>query len=193
MASFDINVIKTLAVSACVAGYSTAVEWAGRAVAVVKSGNEAALSYLQDKRIAAISVIAFSLILIEIGQGASYLLNRIGPNTTDRQKSVLRVVDAVAGLGILTGGIAFFVKHANLPLGWQTVTGITSATFFLRAFFEDTGSPVAVPAANPGIGSQRQPPFPKDPVGLIGMLGKSKRGHSQVLLEIDPIARTTDR
>jgi hypothetical protein len=119
---FDIDAIKNTIISAYHSSSDIAGKWMGHGISVLKSGKEVLLPYLQDRRIALVSLISVSLILIELGQLFKLVFERILPNSTERQKSFNRYLQKASGCAILIGGTAFFVKHANLPLRWIEIT-----------------------------------------------------------------------
>lgn len=131
----DLNVI----IDAAVAGYrhasTKATEWYGRGVTVLKSGMEFAMPYLQDKRIAVVSLVAVNLILIEIGSLVGLALDRLLPIESERQQSVSSAVKFFAGLSILGAGVYMFAKHTKLPLDLRAIALITTLTVLVRARF----------------------------------------------------------
>lgn len=133
--SIDFNGIKNTVISAYQTVSQKAVEWAGRGIAVLKSGTQAALPHLQDKRIAIVSLIAVNLILVEVGNLFNQILIRVLPNETENQKAFKQMANLTVGLGTVISGVALFSKYANLPLGWLAVTGISVATVYLRGVF----------------------------------------------------------
>lgn len=131
--NIDFNGIKNAIISAYQTASVKVVEWSGRGVAVLKSGSDMALPYLQDKRIAVASLIGVTLILIEVGDLFGRLLTCCVPNETNGQKGFREIVHFIVGAGILGAGVAAFSKHAKLPLGWLAITITTVATVILRA------------------------------------------------------------
>lgn len=134
--NIDFNEIKNSIISAYQTASVKVVEWSGRAVAVLKSGTEVALPYLQDKRIAVASLIGVTLILIEIGIIFGRMLTYCVPKETNRQIYFCDAVETIVGLGILGTGVAGFSKYANLPLGWPAIAVTTGATLLVRALCE---------------------------------------------------------
>jgi hypothetical protein len=131
--SIDFNEIK----NSMVAYYQTAsvkiTEWTGRLVAVLKSGADTALPYLQDKRIAVLSLIAVNLIMIEVGNLFSKLFVSFLPGQTDGQKAFRKVCCITVGLGVVAAGVTAFAKYAKLPLNGFYITGISVVVIVLRA------------------------------------------------------------
>jgi len=135
MTNFDIGLIKNSIRSAYNTVSAKAAEWMGRTISITKSGREVVLPYLQDQRIAAVSLVALSLILIEISELTQKVLQRFLPNQTDGQQQFGDIVCLFSGLGVLGGGVTAFSRSANLPLRWTVIAGITAATVYARANF----------------------------------------------------------
>ena len=133
MMNIDLNGIKSAVISAYRTASAKVGEWSGRGVAVLKSGAEIALPYLQDKRIAVVSLIALNLILVEVGDLFSRLFTCCLRDQTEGQKAFGRIFKLSVGLGIVGSGVAAFSKYANIPLGWLAITVISAATILLRA------------------------------------------------------------
>lgn len=110
-----------------------ASEWKGRIVSILKSGTEKALPYLQDKRIAVVSLIVLNLFLCEIANLSNCFLKKCLPNQTSFQKSMVDAIDTLTGVVIIFSGVAAFTKYAKLPLAPLTVLAISVMTVFVRA------------------------------------------------------------
>lgn len=131
--NIDFNGAKNFIISAYQTASAKVVEWSGRGVAVLKSGTEIALPYLQDKRIAVVSLIAVNLILVEVGNLFGRLLTCWVPNETNGQKRFREIVHPIIGIAIQAAGVTAFSKYAKLPLGWLAIAITTVATVLLRA------------------------------------------------------------
>ena len=120
--------------------YQTAVakvsEWGGRGVVILKSGTEAALPYLQDVRVAVVSLIALNLLLYQVIGGMNDLLSKYCPDHTDLQRGLSDLVAIGGGVGILAGGVIGFSIYTRLPLSSMAIFGISAATIIGRAALE---------------------------------------------------------
>jgi hypothetical protein len=103
-------------------------EWWGHGTAIIKSGTEKALPYLQDKRIAAISLITVNLILIKLGDMFGELVKFCLPQRSEGQKAFGSVVGIIVNLTTLVGGVAAFAKHGNLPFSQRDIVVISVLT-----------------------------------------------------------------
>jgi hypothetical protein len=137
--SIDFNGIK----NSILATYHTFSEktsqWLGRLVGVIKSSSTTALPYLQDKRIAAASLIAVNIILIQLGKFFGFLVEKCFPDRTERQRALRDMVIIPLELGVLIGGVMAFTKYTQLPFNWLVVTAISVVTFVIYAsLFENS-------------------------------------------------------
>lgn len=128
--SIDFNGIKDGAVSVYQTTSAFVVEWSGRTISLIKSGVEKGVPYLQYRAVAAVSVIALSLLLIELGQ----LFNRLLSCFISEEK-LTKDVRFYIGLGILGGGVAGFARATSLALPWYVTGGLTVATAIIRGQF----------------------------------------------------------
>ncbi len=133
--ALNITEIKNGLDAAYQIAYHKASNWMGRGVVMWKSGLERGLPYLQDKRIAVISLIAINLIVIQMTIFFEPLLRRVMPQQTDRQKKIYEVVSIISGIGILIASNVGFVNYTKIPLRGEVITGITVATLLVYAFF----------------------------------------------------------
>lgn len=133
--SIDFQEIK----NGVIAVYSYTAEqvgyWGGKAISVIKSGTEMGLPYLQDKRIAVISLLAVSLLLIEFGHWFNLGLSRFILKNDDQAKRDR--VTFWTGLAIWAAGVAGFAKVTNLPLPWYATGGIAVGSALIRAQFSN--------------------------------------------------------
>lgn len=132
----DLNEIKNHIVSFCSAAAEKIVEWSGHVVTLLKSGTYAALPYLQNKWLAAISLIAVTLLLIEVGHLFNSILSYFNSKPKDGEEGYpfTNRVRLCIGTSVVTAGVAAFSIAAKLPLQWYVIAGITAATaIILRA------------------------------------------------------------
>lgn len=122
MPTIDLNVVKNSLITTCHTIVAKASEWKGRGIAVIQSGSQKALPYLQDKRIAVVSLVAMSLILI----GIADLFSRVSNWLLNHKESV----DALVETGIVIGGCIAFSKWAKMPIHPVAVGGIALATLW---------------------------------------------------------------
>ena len=129
----DFNTVKNGLVTTYHTVSAKVSEWTGRGVAIIKSGAETALLYLQqDRRIAAVSLVAVNLILIEVGDVFGQLIGKCLPNNTDGQRAFHDVVEVSVGIATVVAGVTAFAKYTKLPLNGRMITAISVATVFLR-------------------------------------------------------------
>jgi hypothetical protein len=131
--NIDVNGIKNSIIAAYNIAYAKASEWMGHAIVVIKSGVETALPHLQDKRIAAVSLIAVTLLLTEVVNVSSHLWNKYFPNDTALQRGFRDVVDITGGIAVVGGGVAAFAKYTKIPFSPLAILGITAGTVVVRA------------------------------------------------------------
>lgn len=148
--SIDFSGIKDAVISAYQVASAKVAEWSGHLVVVIKSKTEFVVPYLQDKRIAVVSLIGANLILIELGNLFSLLFTCCLPAKTDRQEFFRDLVSATTGLSIYIPGIMAFAHFGKLPLNNLSIAGISGATFLLRMYMEpkiddEMGEEVAAP------------------------------------------------
>lgn len=134
--NIDINGIKNNIVAAYNVAYAKASEWLGRAIVVIKSGTEAALPYLQDKRIAAVSLIVTTLFLSEIADVVYRLLDNHFPNDTALKRRFRDLAGATIGIAIVGSGVTAFAKYTKIPFSPLAIFGISFTTVLVRAQFE---------------------------------------------------------
>ena len=113
--NIDLSRIKNDVVYAYRVVAATVNQWMGRAVSIIKSGLEKATPYMQDKRIAAISLIALTLLLSEFVNLLSYFLHKHFPNDKDWQCGIRDVIDIAGGIAIIAAGVNTFAKHTKIP------------------------------------------------------------------------------
>jgi hypothetical protein len=130
--NIDLNAIKNGLEAAYYQVAAVAKKWIGRLVVVIKSGTENALPYLQDKRIAVISLIVTTLLLCEISNVSSRILQRCVPYKKGLQEDILDGVDILVGIAILSIGVAKFAKYTKLPLSPLAIFGVSVGTFIMR-------------------------------------------------------------
>lgn len=129
--SIDVNEIKNRAISAYHTAAARISEWTGRMITILKSGAEKSLPYLQDKRIAAISLIAVTMLLILAAEGVSYVVTRPLPKKTEVQVAFRDLLGESAGLATIAGGVYAFSKYAKLPFTPLAIAGISATTFLV--------------------------------------------------------------
>ena len=129
----DFNTVKNGLITTYHTVSAKISEWTGRGVAIIKSGAETALLYLQqDKRIAAVSLIAVNIILIPVADTfAGFIVKRL-PNNTDGQRAFRDGVEIFVGIASLVAGVTAFAKYTKLPLNGRVITALSVATVFLR-------------------------------------------------------------
>jgi hypothetical protein len=132
MTNIDLNGIKNGVASAYHTAVAKASEWLGRAVVVIKSRTDLALPYLQDQRIAAVSLVAWTLLLCEVVNGLSYGLNKISPDQTPTQRAMRDLIDIVGGISILAAGVIGFAKYTKIPFPPLAILGISAGTVLVR-------------------------------------------------------------
>lgn len=132
----DLNSIKNGFYTAYHTASAKTSEWTGRAMAIIKSNTETALPYLQDKRIAAASLVAVNLILIQLGDFSGRFVNNRLPQRTEGQRAFGQTVELIIGLGTVIGGVYAFSKHTNLPFTPLAITGISVGTLAVRTLLQ---------------------------------------------------------
>ncbi len=128
--NIDLNNVKSSLIEAYHTAAAKSSEWTGRSIVIVKSGTEKALPYLQDQRIAAVSLIAVNILCLYIGDLFSRLVTRILPNDTNAKEAFAQAVGVVVGVGTWGAGVAAFSKYTKLPFTPLAVAGISIATLF---------------------------------------------------------------
>ena len=106
-------------------------QWAGYTVSIIKSGLESAKPYVQDKRVAVVSLIGVNLLLVGCANLCSSLINRLPQNTVFGECCV-DFLDFAMGISIIVGGVAAFSKYAQLPLSIPMITAISLATITVK-------------------------------------------------------------
>lgn len=124
--NISLSGIKNSLIAAYQTAAAKASEWMGRIVVVVKSKTETALPYLQDKRIATVSLVAVNLILFEIGK--FFVLLR---HTRVKGGGDLAVIAAV-----VTVGVTGFVKYTKIPFSPLVIASISAIIFVVRLAIE---------------------------------------------------------
>lgn len=131
--NIDLNGIKNGFVDTYKTVSSMVCEWTGRLIVVIKSGAQAAMPHLQDQRIAAISLIAVTLLLTELSNLFSHFWNKYGPDATPFQRGFRDTIDVLGGTAIITGGVMGFIRYTKLPFTPLAILGITAGTIIVRA------------------------------------------------------------
>lgn len=129
----DFNGIKTVLASAYQASATQANKWIGYSVAIIKSGIETALPYLQDKRIAAVSLIAVNFFLCECANISHYFLHKYFPNDTSLKRSIRDGFDVVGGIAIVAVGVTAFARYTKIPFSPLAILGISLGTIAIRS------------------------------------------------------------
>jgi hypothetical protein len=134
--SIDFNEIKNGAIAAYHTAAARISEWTGRMITILKSGVEKARPYLtpqtlQDKRIAAISLIAVTMLLILAAEAVNYVVTRPLPQNTEVQVAFRDLLGESAGLATIAGGVYAFSKYAKLPFTPLAIAGISATTFLV--------------------------------------------------------------
>jgi hypothetical protein len=134
--ALELNGIK----NGLVSGYHTAAnqvgKWAGRAISFLKSGGQKALPYLQDKRIAVVSLIAVNLLLVECASLCRRLLLKYVPGNSDLKDQYRFTAIAALMPAVIGGGVAAFAKYTKLPLSPLVIAGITIGTVTARVLLD---------------------------------------------------------
>lgn len=105
--------------------------WKGYCVENVKTSNEKVISYLQDKRIAVISLIAINLLLFE---AAGYFSNLVSKYANSRQDNSGMMPQVGTFFGTLAIGVFMVAKFSPLPLNGLAITAISIATLAARLY-----------------------------------------------------------
>lgn len=133
--NIDLNGVKNSFIAAYNTATTKASEWMGHGIVIIKSKTETALPYLQDKRIAAVSLIAVTLLVAEFVNLLAYFWNKHFPNDTALKRGVRDFVDVTAGVAMIAGGVAAFAKYTKVPFSPLAILGISAGTIVLRARF----------------------------------------------------------
>lgn len=134
MSNIDFNSVKNGLNSSFHSFMTKANDWLGRVITIIKSGCEKALPYFQDKRIAAVSLVAVNLILIELAKLFHRFVCKFLPHDTPR--FLFNVIEVVSGLSVINGGVFAFSKFSRLPLSPIVIGSISVGTIFVRGCFE---------------------------------------------------------
>lgn len=130
--NIDVNRIKNSLAVAWQVGTAKTSEWMGHMVTLLKSGAEIAMPYLQDKRIAIVSLIAVNLLLVETVNLFDCFWQRHCPNDTSSKRLFRDVVDITFGFSVITAGVIAFAKCTKLPLTALAITCISAGTLLVR-------------------------------------------------------------
>jgi hypothetical protein len=134
--NIDFNHVKNSLISFCQIVSEKSCEWMGRGITLLKSGADASLPYLQDKRLAVISLIGMTIILIQAGELLGRLAAKCTPRSLIDEKNV-DTIREIVGIGTVAGGVIAFSKYAALPLDRLTVAIISVTTFLFLAYCID--------------------------------------------------------
>lgn len=113
--------------------YANRGEWMGRAVSLIKHGVKNLLSSLQDRRIAAISLVIATIISIEICEVVVHYAEKYHPFKKDYAK----IFGFNMGLISFAGGVYAFAKITKLPLASYTIIGISATTLVIYGSSKD--------------------------------------------------------
>lgn len=120
-------------------GFNRAVDassvWMGHCVVMIKAGYETALPYLQNKWVAAISLFAVTLLLIELGQLFVRYARKCYPDDAAGKTTYNHVIDITLGMGTICAGVFAFSKYGKLPLNALTIIVISCLAVPVGASF----------------------------------------------------------
>lgn len=112
----------------------SAVEtWMGRGVEIVKAGSEKASPYFQNRLVAVISLLSFSILFIKVTVIAE---KKVLEHPSTKGKKMYFLVEALA-VGSCIGGVVAFSKFTHLPLGKLMTTGLGVAGFVIMALVSE--------------------------------------------------------
>jgi hypothetical protein len=121
-------------------GYHTAAaktsEWMGRGIEIFKSGEASVLNALQDKNYAAASVVAVTLLLIEIARILEEKISGVIPQGAAWQNVIRDSVKIAVVASTVGGGVYGFCRYTQLNLDCRYVVLISGLTILIRATFE---------------------------------------------------------
>lgn len=114
-------------------GVTQTKEWLGRGWTSLKSGQ-----FLQDKRVAAISLIVVTILLFKIGlylaeAAADFIEFHVDHDEDDMSAAAA----CISFGGCVLGGVALFSKVTHSPLSKLAIAAITLATCAAMLFYEE--------------------------------------------------------
>jgi hypothetical protein len=105
----------------------SAVEtWMGRGIEIVKVGSEKASPYFQNRLVAVISLLSFSILFAKVTMIAEQKALKHPSTKESNGKKMYFLVEALT-VGSYMGGIVAFSKFTHLPLGKLMTTGLAVA------------------------------------------------------------------
>lgn len=110
-------------------------EWMGRAIVILKSGRDSVVPYLQDSRIAVVSLVFFTLFAFQLGDKVYDLCESRLP----RKQPIWEAISSLTGISVIVGSIAGFSRVAQLPLSRLAIAGTAIGTIMLRIFMSIGG------------------------------------------------------
>lgn len=109
-----------------------ASEWAGRAVVSFKQS----LGYLQDPRIASMSIFSINFLIIEAATRIGRLLAFFLPNKTVGQRNIKYVLLFPVTCGLVIAGNIVFLKATQIKLHVLAIAALIIASFVAKVELE---------------------------------------------------------
>lgn len=119
--------------------------WLGRAVAMIKSGCDTSLPYLQNKWIAAVSVFAVTTLFTGVGLLLAHYAKKCYPDDVKGKQVFDHASDIILGVGTVVGGVFAFSTYGKLPLRAITIAMISVFSICVSAQFVDRFTPAPNP------------------------------------------------